>query len=168
MNHQTPSRTTTQTLHCWSNRFLFKKWSSLRKVDRFFHDHNSVSGVASTLAECWWATWASTHAWNMALWVTWWMSPRTGSTVPHHGLVCLKIGVPNRWMVYFMEIPKGKWMIPEGSPILWNLHIRVYLKPGWFVGCNHKVMICCVNGPNRRSQGFVNLRPTLQNNILKL
>ena len=91
--------------------------------------------------------------------------PRRWGKRSHHGLVCLKIGVPNRWMVYFMEIPKVKWMITGGTPILGNLHIRVYLKPGWFVGCNHKVMICWVNGSNRRSQGFVNLQPTLQNQL---
>ena len=35
------------------------------------------------------------------------------------------MGVPQaRWMVYFMENPKIKWMRTRGPPISGNLHLR--------------------------------------------
>ena len=34
------------------------------------------------------------------------------------------MGIPNRWMVYFMENPNLKWMmISRDSPVPDNLHI---------------------------------------------
>ena len=32
-------------------------------------------------------------------------------------------GVPQKWMVYFMENPTGKWMITRGTPISGNPHM---------------------------------------------
>ena len=60
-----------------------------------------------------------------------------------------KMGVPNSWMVDFMENPIYEWMITRGTPIVGNHHIKtwdpVYLKSfdvalfrpkwscGWFI-----------------------------------
>jgi hypothetical protein len=35
------------------------------------------------------------------------------------------MGVPNSWMVYFMENPHLKWMMKWGTPILGNRHMEI-------------------------------------------
>ena len=40
----------------------------------------------------------------------------------HHGVLW---GIPNSWMVYFMENPIHKWMRTGGTPILGNLYMRL-------------------------------------------
>ena len=45
--------------------------------------------------------------------------------------VSIVMGVPNSWLVYFMENPNLKWMITKGTPMVSNLHME---KNGGFGG----------------------------------
>jgi hypothetical protein len=36
-------------------------------------------------------------------------------------------GDTQKWVVYFMENPKRKWLRTGGTPILGNLHIYIYI-----------------------------------------
>ena len=50
--------------------------------------------------------------------------PGAGVSTNDHMEVSIVMGVPlYRWMVYFMENPRIKWMITGGSPTSGNLHI---------------------------------------------
>ena len=59
------------------------------------------------------------------------------------------MGVPHSWMVYIMENPNLKWMIPGGTPVFWKpsqdpyiiypllSHIEPHENPYYFRGIPH-------------------------------
>jgi hypothetical protein len=49
-------------------------------------------------------------------------------------------GDSQKWVVYFMENPKIKWMRTGGTPILGNLHIYIYVYPDDIRRYPHKLL----------------------------
>ena len=53
----------------------------------------------------------------------------------------MAMGVPNSWMVYFMENPNLKWMMTRGTPISGNLQLINCSLPSLMMGENHESQI---------------------------
>ena len=56
------------------------------------------------------------------------------------------MGYPNGWMVYFMENPNLKWMMPGGSPILGTPQMGVAMAVMAMEAMAHVVRWYGING----------------------